>query len=227
MIHNNHLVTPQKLTDSTGTVVWSADYKPFGEATVTISTITNNLRFPGQYFDAETGLNYNYYRDYNPVIGRYVESDPLGIEEGTNHMYSYVENKPLNYIDRDGLSVATCCGMTSKLPKQEVMTGLECMSRCLKTTILISSGWRDEKGNEAAGGVEDSYHLKGLAADVHEPPAQGKLRKAAAECGLTILAKKYPNRIHVEVRDGSAPKKDPDERVCKKIRESGGSSGSW
>ena len=48
MIHNDHLGTPQKLTDSSGQIVWSADYKPFGEATVTVSTITNNLRFPGQ-----------------------------------------------------------------------------------------------------------------------------------------------------------------------------------
>ena len=51
------------MTASSGTVVWAADYKPFGEATVTVSTITNNLRFPGQYFDAETGLHYNYMRD--------------------------------------------------------------------------------------------------------------------------------------------------------------------
>jgi len=64
MIHNDHLATPQKMTDGTGTVVWSADYKPFGEATVTTTTITNNLRFPGHYFDAETGVHYNYYRDY-------------------------------------------------------------------------------------------------------------------------------------------------------------------
>jgi YD repeat-containing protein len=47
--HNDHLATPQKMTDSSGTVVWAADYKPFGEATVTISTITNNLRFPATY----------------------------------------------------------------------------------------------------------------------------------------------------------------------------------
>ncbi len=79
MIHNDHLGTPQKMTDSTGTVVWSADYKPFGEATVTISTITNNLRFPGQYFDAETGLNYNYYRDYNTQIGRYTTVDRVNL----------------------------------------------------------------------------------------------------------------------------------------------------
>jgi len=77
--HNDHLATPQKMTDSSGTVVWSADYKPFGEATVTISTITNNLRFPGQYFDAETGNLYNFFRDYNPMIGRYPQADPIGV----------------------------------------------------------------------------------------------------------------------------------------------------
>lgn len=79
MVHNDHLGTPQKMTDSTGAIVWSADYKPFGEATVIISTITNNLRFPGQYFDAETGLNYNFFRDYNPTIGKYIEADPLNL----------------------------------------------------------------------------------------------------------------------------------------------------
>ena len=79
MINPDHLATPQKMTDRTGTVVWSADYNPFGAATITVSTITSNLRFPGQYYDAETELNYNYMRDYNPVIGRYIESDPIGI----------------------------------------------------------------------------------------------------------------------------------------------------
>jgi len=104
MIHNDHLATPQKLTDSTGQVVWAADYKPFGEATITVSTITNNLRFPGQYFDAETGLNYNYYRDYNPIIGRYVQSDISGINGGTNHLYAFVQNNPLMFVDFFGLS---------------------------------------------------------------------------------------------------------------------------
>ena len=51
MIHPDHLGTLQKMTDSSGTVVWSAYSKAFGEATVTVSTITNNLRFPGQYFE--------------------------------------------------------------------------------------------------------------------------------------------------------------------------------
>jgi len=109
--HNDHLATPQKMTDSTGAVVWSADYKPFGEATVTVSTITNNLRFPGQYFDAETGLNYNYFRDYSPVIGRYLESDPLLVNASTAPYftkilkpYNYVENNPIKSTDVRGLA---------------------------------------------------------------------------------------------------------------------------
>ncbi len=102
MIHNDHLGTPQKMTDSSGTVVWAADYKPFGEATITVGTITNNLRFPGQYFDAETGLNYNYFRDYNPVIGRYIEKDPIGFRGGIN-LFAYVGGNPINRRDSRGL----------------------------------------------------------------------------------------------------------------------------
>ncbi len=80
MIHTDHLGTPQIMTNSSGAVVWSAYYKAFGAATVTVSTITNNLRFPGQYYDAETGLNYNYFRDYNPVIGNYIEPDRVNLK---------------------------------------------------------------------------------------------------------------------------------------------------
>jgi RHS repeat-associated protein len=128
MIHNDHLATPQKMTDSSGTVVWSADYKPFGEATVTVSTITNNLRFPGQYYDAETGLHQNKWRDYNFTSGRYVESDPLHLgslsmfrhinpDKAINaytmapqrlHLYVYVLNGPIDKIDPTGLSHTHC-----------------------------------------------------------------------------------------------------------------------
>ncbi|MEK6744184.1 MAG: RHS repeat-associated core domain-containing protein [Nitrospirota bacterium] len=101
--HNDHLATPQKMTDSTGAVVWSADYKPFGEATITVSTITNNLRFPGQYYDVETTFIYNYFRNYNPSIARYVEADPIGIRNGRNHLYVYVKNNPVKNTDSTGL----------------------------------------------------------------------------------------------------------------------------
>ena len=77
--HVDHLGTPQAMTSQSGATVWQADYEPFGKATVKVSTIENNLRFPGQYFDRETGLHYNYFRDYEPRTGRYIESDPIGL----------------------------------------------------------------------------------------------------------------------------------------------------
>jgi RHS repeat-associated protein len=110
--HNDHLGTPQKMTDSTGTVVWAADYKPFGEAAVTISTITNNLRLPGQYFDAETGTLYNYFRDYDPAIGKYKQADPIGLNGGLN-LYSYVGGNPVLFEDPFGLAACPCSGRSN------------------------------------------------------------------------------------------------------------------
>jgi uncharacterized protein RhaS with RHS repeats len=56
---HDHLGTPQKMTDSSASVVWYGEFLPFGEPLSITGTITNNLRFPGQYYDEETGLHYN------------------------------------------------------------------------------------------------------------------------------------------------------------------------
>lgn len=102
--HNDHLGTPQKMTDINGNTVWSATYSAFGEATVAVaSTVESNLRFPGQYFDAETGNNYNFLRDYDPSIGRYVNKDPIGFNGGDVVLYGYVGANPVNKIDPYGL----------------------------------------------------------------------------------------------------------------------------
>ncbi len=103
---NDHLGTPQKMTDSTGAVVWAAMYDAFGNATVsTGSTVVNNLRFPGQYFDAETGLHYNWNRYYDPKTGRYVTADPIGLEGGDVNYYRYAVNNPLGNTDPEGTTV--------------------------------------------------------------------------------------------------------------------------
>jgi len=66
------------------------------------ASITNNLRFPGQYFDAESGLSYNMMRDYDPTLGRYIQGDPIGLLGGINR-FSYVKNAPMTFIDKRGL----------------------------------------------------------------------------------------------------------------------------
>ena len=100
---NDRLGTPQIMTDATNTVIWEAVYKPFGEAEVNPnSSVLNSFRLPGQYYDAETGLHYNYHRYYDPTIGRYLGADPIGLVGGINP-YVYCLNDPVNFIDPYGL----------------------------------------------------------------------------------------------------------------------------
>ncbi|MBF0523956.1 MAG: RHS repeat-associated core domain-containing protein [Deltaproteobacteria bacterium] len=100
-VNPDHLGSPKSIIDSTGATVWKWDRDPFGNGAPT-GTLTYNLRFPGQYFDSETGLYYNMARDYNPGLGRYVQSDPIGLRGGIN-TYTYVMNDPVNRIDALGL----------------------------------------------------------------------------------------------------------------------------
>ena len=70
---------------------------------MTEAVFAYNLRFPGQYFDSETGKHYNYFRDYDPAIGRYIESDPIGLQGGIN-TYAYVNGAPLQFSDSLGFA---------------------------------------------------------------------------------------------------------------------------
>ena len=101
-IHNDHLGTPRVVTDQLRDVKWRADYRPFGEAILHAEDIEMPLRMPGQYYDSETGLHYNYFRDYDPGLGRYIQSDPIGLAGGLN-TYNYAYMNPLAGIDPYGL----------------------------------------------------------------------------------------------------------------------------
>jgi len=91
------------LVSPAGVVVWQAAYLPYGKAQVITETVHNNLRFPGQYFDEETGLHYNWNRYYDPATGRYISADPIGLEGGLN-LYAYVGGNPVNWSDPEGLA---------------------------------------------------------------------------------------------------------------------------
>ena len=107
-IYTDHLNTPRLIQNAANQAAWSWDnLEPFGtnadnENPGGLGTFVFNLRYPGQYFDTESTTHYNYYRDYNPGVGRYVESDPIGLRGGLN-TYAYAGGSPLWRIDLWGL----------------------------------------------------------------------------------------------------------------------------
>ncbi|HBO3077444.1 TPA: RHS repeat protein, partial [Pseudomonas aeruginosa] len=131
-LHGDHLDTPRLATDASGQIAWQWQSDAFGRGEALSQGSTQvNLRFPGQYYDAESGLRYNYFRDYDPETGRYVESDPVETlrklnnpemtflnsgesmlqatpywEHGftPNHNYTYSDNNPTAKSDKHGLS---------------------------------------------------------------------------------------------------------------------------
>ena len=116
-VHSDHLGTPRAVTAAgSASPMWSWAFQgnPFGEQTPA-ALIPMNLRFPGQYFDPESAQHYNYFRDYEPGTGRYIESDPIGLSAGPG-TYLYVLANPLLLRDPSGLSSWYCGRMMRGLP---------------------------------------------------------------------------------------------------------------
>ena len=135
--HTDHLGTPQQMTNGAGTTVWKANYEPFGNATVTTGTVTNNLRLAGQYFDSETGLHYWGARYYDPKTGRGIQPDRMSVAEHVQRKlanlgrlnqpplelnpYVYAANNPLRWIDPTGfVNVAPEYGPSPYYPPESV-----------------------------------------------------------------------------------------------------------
>ena len=116
-IQSDHLNTPRRLTQSDGQVAWQWGYSAFGDeqptmaknrfantslnqsfGTTTVPAVTFNLRYPGQYFDQESSLHYNYHRSYHPGGGRYTQADPIGLDGGWNR-FGYAEQNSFMFID--------------------------------------------------------------------------------------------------------------------------------
>jgi RHS repeat-associated protein len=100
-VHTDHLGRPIRMTDAAKATVWQATWKPWGEAQTISGTKALNLRFPGQYFQIETGYAFNWHRHYDPTTGRYTQPDPLGFVDGPS-VYAYAGNSPFTLVDREG-----------------------------------------------------------------------------------------------------------------------------
>jgi len=165
----DHLGTPQQLVNKIGKVVWKAKALAFGDTTVEVNTVTNNLRFPGQYYDVETGQHYNYFRDYEPGIGRYVQSDPVGLFGGMN-TYLYTDDNPINLIDIFGLN---SCGAEGgrRYPNEYSGRSIEgackkhdeCYANCNKSKSQCDKQFYKDIRNSCRGGSAIACNLASIA----------------------------------------------------------------
>lgn len=111
------------MLDKSGAVVWDVHYESFGKTKISVEIVENNLRFPGQYFDNESTLCYNSFRWHDSSSGRYLQSDPIGLNGGIN-TYAYVEGNPLMYTDPTGENpIGMALGFGIELGMQLAMNG--------------------------------------------------------------------------------------------------------
>jgi RHS repeat-associated protein len=198
-VETDHLGTPREVLQpatapANDTLVWKWDFfgSAFGTNQPSPQTLAVNLRFPGQYYDAEAGLNYNGVRDYESGTGRYIESDPIGLRGG-NDTYAYANNSPLIYFDRFGFAASSspqpepdkkepnsCPEITKK-----TFGGCGCadtspnLATCLACCGTIAGRKRSPGGVE--GGsicAETCYRKAGITLNVPNPN-QGKCIAAA------------------------------------------------
>ena len=168
-VETDHLGTPRVVVHPTkNTVIWRWDLSgsAFGlhpaiqDPDGNNKAFVLNLRFPGQYYDSESGLHYNYFRDYDPTTGRYVESDPIGLDGGLS-TYAYVSGRPLQAIDPLGLfDLGIRCGSypggfgCSGVPGEyrppnlpQVPCDLPCIARLTVCTDIAFAGWTSAVGH--------------------------------------------------------------------------------
>lgn len=185
---NDHLGTSKRIVNDSNNVTWQAEHTAFGKADISVARIRNHHRFPGQYFDEESGLYYNWNRYYDPTTGRYVTSDPIGLAGGLN-TYGYAYQNSLYWIDVDGLvSVRDIRGAgperSSRNPNATVNFHLCFGLGCFNFPI---------QGGDGVGGTRFSFEASigaGFSTCDHDPfdPCQGSggLGGSSGEFGLGI-----------------------------------------
>jgi len=187
-IHPDHLDTPRTIVDANNQVIWQWHSDPFGTQLANQDPDTNssdfefNFRFPGQYFDVETGTHYNYFRDYEPETGRYVQSDPIGLD-GSDNVYAYVDSDPLFYFDFNGLQKK---GKFSQSKLAYVLVG------CMKIFLNVDSNLDNdtdpfnERNSNSRGGTNttriENPKRPDLPPTLPEKPKKPKKWKPKKKC---------------------------------------------
>ena len=191
-VFTSHIGVPVRVEDASGRPVWAAEIDPFGRAQVTLDLgVAMPLRFPGHYFDAETGLHCNRFRYYSPELGRYLEADPLGFESTVN-LYAYPSN-PLVEVDIDGLAKKPCASKPKK-PKSKARKRTRPKKKQLKPG---EKGSYEDLKKKTGKGKLDRDHI----------PSKAALLKRARTLKRSRLTKAQKKRIIDEADTVAVPKK--------------------
>lgn len=242
-IFTNQVGCPILITDDSREVVWRAKVDPYGKATVHEKcNITFHLRFPGHYFDEETGLHYNRYRYYSPELGRYIQSDPTDIEGGIN-VYAYTKD-PLIEVDIDG-----CGDCPNKLTEKEQKELEEKIAEAKRLAEDLRNLMKNKKtgrfrplpeidpetgkqkigpdGNPVWDGPDPKKQITAhdnttLAVNVIRDPETGELKTVVTSSGGPAAV---PKTVRDHLDDQGVPLSSPKRRTSEQVaadREAGG-----
>ncbi len=230
-VHSDLLGTPRAITrPSDNAVVWRWDNSdPFGNNAAEgnpngingTTPFVYHLRFPGQYYDVETGTSYNYNRDYDSSLGRYIQSDPIGLGGGLN-TYGYALASPLEYSDPFGLKSFQC---KTPLHALNDAFGPNAAQFALK---YVPYGYHqyscvvDSKGNSSCGGQDRSgnpFWSPGKPSDDKFDPENCKQTQPDNECFETCLTdewKKKRPRYGIPLAKDCQDYDDDVNKFCRK-----------
>jgi RHS repeat-associated protein len=190
---------PHIITDADGNRRWFWNPLAFGdnppdEDPNSLGAFTCNLRFPGQFYDADTGLNYNYFRDYNPALGRYIQPDPIGQLAGTD-IYGYAAANPLTNSDFTGqnpLVLGLVAGAIVALTP-DIRQGLV-------GAAIIAGGEFAIAGRLISGGLSQSPNFKPVAENPQNAANAPRLhQQLQCESGNNGLANPFRNKTSTEI----------------------------
>ena len=126
------------MSDASKVMQWSAEYQPWGAVQSLSGPLSLDLRFPGQWFQLEAGMHYNWHRHYDPSLGRYTQPDPLGFVDGPS-VYGYAGGAPTEWVDKDGrkssaLSIVCAIALIEPTPLGEVA----CLCMATAATLALT-----------------------------------------------------------------------------------------